>query len=244
MLRQLAEQYKKHGKNNKESILLNINTFKLICLLAGTEKAKQIYKYYIKLESILHQTIKEESEEFKNQILQLEKDKIKLIIDKSIEKHNLLLKEYRTSTPLVYLIRIKTFDNKTYELKIGESRLGITDRYGEYKSKYNECVFMDCFRVQRSKDFETFLHSHPDIKPQIIENLPNHDGEKELFLVGGELTYNKIISIINSNIHNYNNYNTKIVKLMLENTNLKLMLELNKNSSEINSFQNIEQTNE
>lgn len=96
----------------------------------------------------------------------------------------------------------------------------------------------------RSKDFETFLHSHPDIKPHIIKNLPNHEGEKELFLVGGELTYNKIISIINSNIHNYNNYNTEIDKLMLENSNLKLMLELNKNPLEINSFQNIKQMDE
>lgn len=89
----------------------------------------------------------------------------------------------------------------------------------------------------RSKDFETFLHSHPDIKPHIIKNLPGYEGEKELFLVGGELTYNKIILIINSNIHNYNNYNTEIDKLMLENSNLKLMLELNKNPSAINSFQ-------
>lgn len=68
---------------------------------------------------------------------------------------------------------------------------------------------------KRSKDFETFLHIHTDIKPHMIKNLPCHEGEKELFLVGGELSYNKIISIINSNIHNYNNYNTEIDKLML-----------------------------
>lgn len=221
---------KKNGRggHNKEIILLNVNTFKLFCLLAGTEKAKQIHKYYVKLESILHQTIKEESEEFKNQVLMLEKDKQKLIIDKSLEKHNLLLKEYGTSTPLVYLARIKTFDDKTIGLKIGESRQGISDRYGEHKTKYEECVMMDCFRVLRSKDFETFIHTHPDIKPYMIKNLPGHEGEKELFLVGRELPYNKIISIINSNIHNYNNYNTEIDKLKLENENLKLMIELNK----------------
>lgn len=232
------------GGHNKETYLLNINTFKRFCLKANTKKSDDIHKYYVKLECILHQTIKEESEEFKNQILQLEKDNKKLIIDKSMAKHNLLLKEYGTSTPLVYLVRIKTYENKTYGLKIGETRCGITDRYKEHKSKYEECVFMDCFRAVRSKDFETFLHSHPDIKPHMIKNLPNHEGEKELFLVGGELTYNKIISIINSNIHNYNNYNTEIDKLMLENSNLKLMLELNKNPSAINSFQNIKQMNE
>jgi phage anti-repressor protein len=222
------EQKKSHGGTNKETILLNINTFKLFCLLAGTEKAKEIHKYYVRLENILHKTLQEESEEFKNQVLQLEKDKQKLVIDKSLEKHNLLLKEYGTSTPLVYLVRIKSFENKTIGLKIGESRQGISERYGEHKSKYEECVFMDCFRVLRSKDFESFLHSHPDIKPHIIKNLKGHEGEKELFLVGGELSYNKIISIINSNIHNYNNFNTEIDKLRLENENLKLILELNK----------------
>lgn len=215
---------------------MNINTFKLLCLISGTEKAKQIHKYYIRLESILHQTIKEESEEFKNQVLQLEKDKQKLVIDKSLEKHNLLLKEYGTSTPLIYLARIKTFGDKTIGLKIGESRQGVMERYGEHKSKYEECVIMDCFRVLRSKDFETFIHTHPDIKPHMIKNLPGHEGEKELFLVGGELLYNKIISIINSNIHNYNNYNTEIDKLKLENENLKLMIEINKNPQTNNNL--------
>ena len=77
--------------------------------------------------------------------MRLEKDKKKLIVDKSMEKHNLMLKEYGTSSPLVYLARIKTYENKTYGLKIGETRQGITDRYGEHKSKYEECVFMELF---------------------------------------------------------------------------------------------------
>ena len=230
LLCQLAEKKKEvSGGHNKETILLNINTFKLMCLKADTEKSKEIHKYYVKLESILHKTLQEESEEFKNQILQLEKDKQKLIVDKSLEKHNLLLKEYGSSSPLVYLARIKTYENGTYGLKIGESRAGITGRNGEHKSSYEECIFMDCFRVLRSKDFETFLHSHPDIKPYMIKDLKGHEGEKELFLVGGELSYNKIINIINSNIHNYNNYNNEIEKLQLENENLKLIFELNKN---------------
>jgi len=242
------------GGHNKEVYLLNINSFKRFCLKANSKKSDEIHKYYVKLENILHKTLQEESEEFKNQVLQLEKDKQILIKDKSLEKHNLLLKEYGTSTtPLVYLTRIKTFEDKTIGLKIGESRNGITERGSEHKTKYEECVFMDCFRVLRSKDFESFLHSHPDIKPHLIKNLPGHskphknfkenfirghEGEKELFLVGKELSYNKIISIINSNIHNYNNYNNEIEKLQLENENLKLTIELNKNpSSNDNSIQ-------
>jgi hypothetical protein len=44
LLSHMAQQDKKHGGNNKETILLNINTFKLLCLKEDTEKAKQIFK--------------------------------------------------------------------------------------------------------------------------------------------------------------------------------------------------------
>jgi hypothetical protein len=232
------------GGHNKEIILMNINTFKRLCIKADTKEANNIHEYYIKLEEIIQELITEEHKEFKNKIIQhidentqLKKDNQKLIVDKSLEKHNLLLKEYGSSTPLVYLVRIKTFEDGTFGLKIGESRSGILERGSDHKTKYEECVFMDCFRVLRSKDFESFLHSHPDIKPNMIKNLKGHEGEKELFLVGKDLPYNKIISIINSNINNFNTYNEEVEKLKLENENLKLMLELNKNPSNNNLIQ-------
>ena len=143
----LNEEHKKEGRggHNKETILLNVNTFKLLCLLAETDKGKEIHKYYVKLESILHQTIKEESEEFKNliltqinQIKQLENDKNTLVIDKELERHNLLLREFGFAGSLVYVIKVKTFDDKTYIVKIGESRKGLNDRYEEHKASYEE----------------------------------------------------------------------------------------------------------
>ena len=55
LLCQVAEQKKEgRGGHNKETILLNINTFKLLCLKADTDKATEIHKYYVKLENILH----------------------------------------------------------------------------------------------------------------------------------------------------------------------------------------------
>lgn len=63
MLPQLREQDRNdHGGNNKEQILMNINTFKKFCLKAGTKKADEIHDYYIKLEEILHETINEETD--------------------------------------------------------------------------------------------------------------------------------------------------------------------------------------
>ena len=39
---------KSKGGQNKEQILMNINTFKKLCLKAGTKKADEIHDYYIK----------------------------------------------------------------------------------------------------------------------------------------------------------------------------------------------------
>lgn len=222
------------GGHNKEIILLNVNTFKLLCLLAETEKAKQIHKYYIKLESILHQIIKEESEEFKNQILiqvnqikQLENDKNKLSKEKELEKHNLLLREFGSVGPLVYIIKVKIISDLTYVIKIGESRKGLNDRYEDHKSSYEECVILDCFMVKRSKDFETFIHSHELVSPNKITDLKGHENERELFLVGKKLSYDVLLNLIKTNIKQFDDYNQEleIKKITLEKENLNIQAE-------------------
>jgi hypothetical protein len=231
------------GGHNKETIVLNVNTFKLYCLLAGTEKAKNIHKYYIKLESILHQIIKEESEEFKNQIqLQinqikhLEQEKNKLSKEKELEKHNILLREFGSAGSLVYIVKVKTNENKNYVVKIGESRKGIDDRYDEHKISYDECVILDCFLVKRSKDFESFIHNHELIKPNRKTDLKGHENEKELFLIGEGLTYDILLNVIKKNIKQFDDYNQEIEidKLKMEkevstiqSNNIKALLELN-----------------
>ena len=55
------------GGHNKEEILMTVNTFKMFCLKAGTKKADEIHKYYIKLEELLHETLDEESNELRLQ---------------------------------------------------------------------------------------------------------------------------------------------------------------------------------
>jgi hypothetical protein len=72
--------------DNKEQILMTINTFKKFCLKAGTEKADEFHDYYIKLEELLYEIINEETNELKNQLqmqpknkqMELDKKNIKL----------------------------------------------------------------------------------------------------------------------------------------------------------------------
>ena len=224
MLTQIGEQKKDgRGGHNKEIIMLNIETFKLFCLKANTKKANEIHKYFVKLEKILQQTIEEESQEFKLQIQNLN---IKMIQDKATDRHTILLNKFAHSGSLVYLIKVKTFENGSYIVKIGESRLGVGNRVNEHKIKYEECCILDCFSVNQSKKFESFLHSHQDIKSTLVTDLKGHENEKELFLIGKTLSYKKLIQIINDNIKHYNDNAciiSEIEKLKLENENLKLI---------------------
>ncbi len=221
------------GGHNKEIIMLNIQTFKKFCLKAGTDKANEIHDYFIKLEEIVQELIEDESLEFKKsldiknlKIQELENEKNKIIQDKVSDRHNLLYNKFASSGPLVYLVKVKTHEDNTWVVKIGESRIGIANRADEHKIKYEECVIMDCFPVQRSKDFESFLHSHPEISLCNVKDLKGHENERELFLIGKELSYNKLVKIINDNIKNYNDnstINAELEKLKAENENLKLI---------------------
>ena len=188
---------------------------------------------------------KEESDELKLQLQQQktefhsleDKKKIeyetKLEKQKVLEREKILLKEYAQSGPLVYIIKVKTYENGQYVIKIGESRKGISERYREHKSKYEECLLLDCFSVQNSKDFESFIHNHENIRLNKVNNLQNHEAELELFLVGKNLSYQILLNIINNNIKYFNDTNNS--KLLLENEQLKLMLEM-KNSNNENSL--------
>lgn len=211
------------GGHNKEIIMLNIKTFKKFCLKTGTTKADEVHDYFIKLETIVFEITKEECEELTKQVLQLEnKNKEieeKIIKQTELEREKYLLHQFANIGNMIYIIKVKSYDNGTYVVKIGESRKGIQHRYIEHKSKYEECFLLNCFEVDKSKDFESFLHHHSFIYPSKVSNLHGHETENELFLIGNKLTYNSLLKIIEDNI---DNYNFKVKELLLEIANLKL----------------------
>uniref|UniRef100_A0A6C0B655 MSV199 domain-containing protein n=1 Tax=viral metagenome TaxID=1070528 RepID=A0A6C0B655_9ZZZZ len=237
------------GGHNKEVIMLTINTFKRFCLKAGTKKSDEIHEYYIKMEKTLQEVVMEEcqalAEQLKNTKKELENIHItnandasikeadfqkKLKNQKIIEREKILLTQFSVSIPIVYIIRVKTFENGQYIVKIGESRRGITGRYNEHKSKYKECVLLDAFAVNRSKDFESYIHNYKPIRNNRVRDLEGHENELELFLIGKELTYQMILDAINSQIDNYQESSTH--KLELEIEKLKLELEKKDNVSD------------
>jgi hypothetical protein len=224
------------GGHNKEVIMLNVETFKKFCLKAGTKKADEIHDYFIKLENIMFEITKEEGDELKQQVLTLEnknkKMEEKIIKQKELDNEKFLLKEYSTIGSIVYIIKVKTFENGQYIIKLGESRRGVKDRYNEHKSKYEECLLLNCFEVDKSNEFETFLHTHQNIHPNNVTNLQGHESEKELFLIGATLTYQTLLKIIDDNINNYK-YKVRELLLEIENLKLKQPIEVINNDNEL-----------
>ena len=51
-----------HGGHNHETVMLNIDTYKTLCMLVKTPQGKEIRKYYVKLENIYNGIIKKEIE--------------------------------------------------------------------------------------------------------------------------------------------------------------------------------------
>ena len=213
--------------------MMTTYTFKLFCIKANTKKANQIHEYFVKLEELIHELTQEESNELKLQLEQ--KDNFidnQLVKAKEQEKQTILIREYSSKSPLVYIIRVKTYGNKSYVIKIGETRRDISERYNDHKNNYEECVLLDCFSVKKSKDFESFLHNHPNIRNSRVKDLENHTTEKELFLIGDKLTYPMLMNIINTSIKNYTDYNDRdLEKDKLEVEKLKILKDINPTDS-------------
>ena len=185
--------------------------------------------------------LKKEMEKKNNEMQQLE-DKHKQNIEeqKIVEREKVLLKEYASIGSIVYVIRVKTLDDGKYIVKIGESRKGITGRYTEHKKNYEECTLLDCFAVGRSKDFEHFIHHHELVRLNKVTDLQNHENENELFLIGQNLTYDRLNHLMTANAKHFNN--DDIAKMVLENEKLKLLLEMNEKNNQNGLIQELIKT--
>jgi hypothetical protein len=225
-----------HGGQNKQNILLNIQTFKLLCIKAETKKADDIHNYFVKLEGLLQETINEECIELKNQLENVKQnfDK-KLEQEKTIEKQKLLIRNYGVNHAVVYIVKVKTYENGEYIVKIGESD-HLDNRFKEHQKNYEEAILLDCFPVNKNVFFEKFLHGHDKIRPNKVKNLTGHENENELFLVGKNLTYNVILNIVNENIKNFKDWTVNDVIKIMQEENRKLLDRLGNNNA---SLQNI-----
>ena len=229
----------KWGGHNLKKIMLTIKCFKSLCLKAQTKKAGEIHEYYMKLEEVLHEVMEEEAIEFKTQLTQkteqLEQKTAELKVVPEQEKHKLIMKQYGTiNGSLIYVARIKTLDNGSYIIKIGESRKGVRNRYNEFKVKYGpQTIFLDAFLVNNSVGLEKFLHGHDLIRPSKVTDLKGHEKENELFLIGQNLSYQTLLKVIDDNISSFEYSFAEFEQLRLENEKLKMEIAMLKSDRPI-----------
>ena len=239
------------GGQNKQKIMLSIKCFKSLCLKAQTKKAGEIHEYYMKLEELLHEVMEEEAVEFKKQLEQkteqltqkteqLEQKTAELKVVPEQEKHKLIMKQYGTiNGSLIYVARIKTLEDGTYIIKIGESRRGVRNRHNEFKQKYgSQVIFLDAYLVNNSAGFEKFLHTHDQIRPNKVMNLKGHESENELFLIGKNLSYQTVVQLIDANISSFEYSFAEYEKLKSENEKLHLEIAMLKDGKPVVSYEN------
>jgi len=123
------------GGQNREIIMLTINTFKKFCLKANTKKADEIHDYYIKLEELLLETVQEETNELKLQMeiqnfkLKQQNEKLcKNIKNRLIDKNNPGNSLYIISTNEIK-DKIKIGSTNNIDTRITELSCGSPERF-------------------------------------------------------------------------------------------------------------------
>ena len=166
LLFQMEDRKKGRGGQNEEKVMLNVDTFKNLCLMSATKQSKQIRKYYIKLENVYNKVVNQDYQTYQKTLesnqkqIENQQHQIKQISEsRSKDKQNMLLREFANSGPLVYVVKVKQYESGEYVVKIGESRNGIEKRFSSHQSDYSKNIeLLDCFAVCNSKKLESFIH--------------------------------------------------------------------------------------
>jgi phage anti-repressor protein len=163
----LPKEKSSWGGSGSEQIMLNIDTFKNLCMLAKTDKGKEIRKYYVKLENIYNQIIKEEIEN-KDKLLE-EKEQLLIEQEKLINELELKPETEGFTSRIpgeIYCIRDKT--------KPGHMKIGIADKTITRVDQLN--VGSSTHSLEMYSKFETFDRNltekliHHSLHPFRIKN--------------------------------------------------------------------------
>lgn len=228
------------GGHNKQTILLNIDTFKKFCLKAGTKKADEVHEYYIKLEETLHEIIQEESNELKiqletyktenielnNQIITNEKDKL-LIREKTI------LQQFPNNTQCVYYGIIDNLSDKNEKLiKFGNSNF-LKNRVSKHKETYSNFWLVNAFKVDNKLQIENAIKECEFFSERIRSITLKNKKYVELLSMD-DVTFEQLDKVIKEIITNIEYSPENYVKILQENKHLKQQLHIKNDNNNFN----------
>ena len=224
------------GGHNINKIMLNVKTFKSMCLKAGTKKADEIHDYYMKMEEIIHEVINEENNELKLQLeqkdkqnqtqqIQIQTQQIQNEKEKEELKEKTLIEQFPLNTQCIYIGKI---DNKTLGkpnskmyhetvIKFGQSN-NLSERVKCHKKTYDNFRLYSAYKVKNKIEIENLIKKHPVLEKR-LRLITTEDGiaHRELLALNDtEFTIEKveeyIKEIIKQNEYNIENYNLLLKK--------------------------------
>ena len=230
------------GGHNKETFMLNIDTFKKFCLKAGTKKADEVHEYYILLEETLHDVIQEESNELK---LQIENYKNKQTIlhnqivtnekDKLIIREKTILQQFPNNTQCVYYGIINNLSNQNEKLiKFGNSN-NLKNRVYKHKDTYSNFWLVNAFKVDNKLQIENAIKQNTFFNERLRTITLKNKKYVELLCIENS-NFNQLDKIIKEIITSIEYSPENYVKILQENIFLKKQLEIkneNNNSTDL-----------
>ena len=220
------------GGRNKETFLLNVKTFKSLCLKAGTNKADEIHEYYMKMEEIIQEVINEECNELKMQLEQKEKQLEAQIQQTEKEKEELkertIIEQFPVNTQCIYIGKI---DNKSKMkgetlIKFGQSN-NLAERIKAHKKTYDNFRLYAAYKVKNKIEIENLIKREPILKKRlrtiIVEE--NETAHREILALDAndfaiEKIEEHVKEIIKQNEYNLENYNLLLKKVAEQNDEL------------------------
>ena len=226
---QVKQSSDTRGGHNKQTFLLNIRTFKLFCIKAGTAKANEIHEYFIKLEDIMNEIIKEECVELKEKI---ENQKILNKLEKELLREKTLIEQFSVNTQCVYYGLIDdTNENNEQLIKYGNSN-NLQQRVEQHKKTYTNFRLVNAFKVENKLHIENAIKNCEEIIPykRVIE-IKNVNYTELLSI--NNLSFEKIDKIIKNIITTIEYTPENYIKLLCENKELKNEVDILKNEVDI-----------
>lgn len=168
----------KHGGHNRKVYLLTVYTFKLFCLMAGTAKSTQIYKYYVNLEEILLETLNEETVALRHKLL-------KSVENVDLERERATLKQFPKNVQCVYFGYIDNTSVKGERLiKFGNSN-DLQTRVADHKRTYLNFRLCSAFKCVNHLHIENLIKQSALIVPH----------KRTIISSDGLSTHNELLSI-------------------------------------------------
>ena len=144
------------GKFATETIMMNVNTFKKLCLKSNTDNADKIHDYYVKLENVYNEIINDEIQQSRQE---LEENK------RQLEERNKQIEETARELDL--------YKKKTYEeiQKTGHVYIIRTDggyKVGKTKDINNRVKGLQTGNVKQIETILDFKTSNSDLLEKIV----------------------------------------------------------------------------